>query len=79
MGGTLGLLLITNYQLENSLREREKRKKEKRKEKKDNIYGGKYINSKYIRKNKKPGNYYKREIYYFETEIKKRQESRDNI
>ena len=33
MGGTLGLLLITNYQLENSLREREKRKKEERKEK----------------------------------------------
>ena len=72
MGGTLGLLLITNYQLEKSLKEKEKRKKEERKEKKDNIYGRKYINSEYIRKNKKPGTYYKREVYYFETEIKKR-------
>ena len=33
MGGTLGLLLITNYQLENSLRERKREKKEKRKKK----------------------------------------------
>lgn len=72
MGGTLGLLLITNYQLEEALRERKRRKKEERKEKKDNIYGSKYINSEYIRKNKKPGTYYKREVYYFETEIKKR-------
>ena len=72
MGGTLGLLLITNYQLEEALRERKRRKEEERKEKKNNIYGSKYINSEYIRKNKKPGTYYKREVYYFETEIKKR-------
>ena len=72
MGGTLGLLLITNYQLEEALRERKRRKEEEIKEKKDNIYGSKYINSEYIRKNKKPGTYYKREVYYFETEIKKR-------
>lgn len=68
MGGTIGLLLITNYELEKTLKENENQ----RKRKEDNIYGGKYINSKYLRKNKKPGTYYKREIYYFETETEKR-------
>ena len=68
MGGTIGLLLITNYKLEKTLKENENPGKRKE----DNIYGGKYINSKYIRKNKKPGTYYKREVYYFETETEKR-------
>ncbi len=65
MGGTMGLLLITNYELEKSLKENENQKKRKE----DNIYGGKYINSKYLRKSKKPRCYYKREVYYYETEI----------
>ena len=58
MGGTIGLLLIMNKEEENK--------------KKEDIYGGKYINSKYLRKTEKPRSYYKREIYYYETEIEKR-------
>ena len=63
MGGTIGLLLIMNKE------EKEDTKKENKK--KENIYGGKYINSKYLRKDKKPRSYYKREIYYYETEVEK--------
>ena len=37
MGGTMGLLLITNYELEKSLKENENQKKRKE----DNIYRGK--------------------------------------
>ena len=58
MGGTIGLLLIMNKEEENK--------------KKEDIYGGNYINSKYLRKTEKPRSYYKREIYYYETEIEKR-------
>ncbi len=73
MGGTIGLLLITNHELEKTLRNNDVPKATgEKKRKENNIYGGKYINSKYIRKNKKPGSYYKREVYYFETETEKR-------
>jgi hypothetical protein len=65
MGGTIGLLLIMN-------KEEENKKKEEENKKKEDIYGGKYINSKYLRKTEKPRSYYKREIYYYETEIEKR-------